>query len=299
MEKVFQFLRERGQSIYTNQGIAVVSVADEKDGVVLVLSLLEYIVDRRTVLYLSGGRTPKTLYAEIAREEKLRPSAFAMVDERYGPPATHALALRAGEPMQDNSNEKILRDTGLLRYTQMRNIPFYSILNPVISRSEATRNPITDEISHPDMSGIRNDKKREQVAEAYDDTVRSLLAQYQKHIAILGVGLDGHTAGIPATASLGLQGVALREWLDHLDERNRNRMVIDYDDKEGFYKERITMTFLGLSMMDILIVLVFGEDKKKALELMFSDGSEEEVPSRFLKRPEIAKKMIFLTDRPI
>ena len=37
---------------------------------------------------------------------------------------------------------------------------------------------------------------------------------------------------------------------------------------------------------------VFGEDKKDALQKVFQEGSEEEIPGRFFKRPEIAKRTL-------
>lgn len=264
MDHALRFLRENGQPVYRHLGIAVTKVSTEQDGVVLALLLLQQVLDKQTVLYLSGGRTPKQLYAALAQNEQLHPGAFAMVDERYG------------EPMHENSNEKMLRDTGLFRYFQMRNIPFYPIL-----------------------SGVT----RIETADQYDQAVRSLQAQYQKHVAILGIGMDGHTAGIPAiSANSELQmanGERLPDWFVDLQERSKNRMVIDYDDQGGFYKERITMTFQGLMMMDLFIVLVFGKDKKMALELLFEDGSEDEIPSRFFKRPEIAARTLLITDQMI
>lgn len=260
MEHVLQFLREQGKSFFNTQGIHVVSVADEREGIALALPLFASILSKQAVVYLSGGRTPKALYAHIAKEEMIIPGAFAMVDERYGP------------PMHENSNELMLKESGLLRYAQMRQIPFYQMLKG---------------------------DNREETADAYDQTVRELHARYQQHVALLGIGMDGHTAGIPAPLSVGLKDEALTTWLEDLKNRSRSRMVIDYDDARGFYKERITMTYAGLLMMDILIVLVFGNDKKMALELMFEDGPEDEVPSRFFKRPDIVKKTILLTDQPI
>lgn len=291
MDHALKYLREKGQSVYQHAGISVVKVADEQEGINLVLPLFQEILDRQTVLYLSGGRTPKNLYAAMAKEEQIHPGAFAMVDERYG------------TPMHENSNEKMLHASGLKRYATALGIPFHLILSghPEASPKDLDSSP-----------SVQNDINRKSTAEKYDDTVRTLLAQYQKHIAILGVGMDGHTAGIPAKFSLfdqgdSLLGVSLETWVEDLRNRSKNRMVIDYDDKGGFYKERITMTFQGLSMMDVLIVLVFGKDKKPALELMFSDGietvrqaqGEEEVPSRFFKRPEIARKTLLITDQEV
>jgi 6-phosphogluconolactonase/glucosamine-6-phosphate isomerase/deaminase len=77
-----------------------------------------------------------------------------------------------------------------------------------------------------------------------------------------------------------------------------NSFVIGYDDG-GKYGERVTMSFLGLSMLDILLVLVFGKEKREALELVFSEGREEDVPGRFFKRPEIAKRTLLITDQEV
>lgn len=59
------------------------------------------------------------------------------------------------------------------------------------------------------------------------------------------------------------------------------------------------MNYKGLAMLDLLIVLVFGDDKKEALENMMRDGSEREIPARFFKRPEIAQKTVVITDQNI
>jgi 6-phosphogluconolactonase/glucosamine-6-phosphate isomerase/deaminase len=83
------------------------------------------------------------------------------------------------------------------------------------------------------------------------------------------------------------------------DDDEKNLMVSSYSDLQGNFKERVSMTFLGLSMIDLFIVLVFGEVKKEALEKVFSDGSEEDVPGRFFKRPEIARRTLLITDQKV
>jgi 6-phosphogluconolactonase/glucosamine-6-phosphate isomerase/deaminase len=59
------------------------------------------------------------------------------------------------------------------------------------------------------------------------------------------------------------------------------------------------MTFLGLSMLDLYILFVFGEAKKGALKKMFTNGSEEDLPARFFKRAEVAKKTVLITDQQV
>ena len=111
--------------------------------------------------------------------------------------------------------------------------------------------------------------------------MRWLQAIFPKHVGILGIGADGHTAGLPVGK--------------RVDENHE--LVTEYDDGGGEYGERVTMTFLGLSMQDALLVLVFGEEKMKALELVFGEGKEEDVPGRFFKRPEIAERTLLITDQ--
>lgn len=263
---------EKIDKIFTSQNIlhhesyeiTVCSVANQKAGLLLAAQILSSVVDPKTVLYLSGGRTPFELYKYIANEEKLIPGAVGMVDERFGP-KLHA-----------NSNEYMLQESGLLRYFAMRDIPFYPILSA---------NP-----------------QRDKTADAYDAKVRELNATFPKSIGILGIGLDGHTAGIAGNRN---------DFQNPIFSKDRLYLLVsEFNDQKGIFKERVTMTFLGLSMLDILVVLVFGEDKVNALKMVFQDGNsafatgfseakEEEIPGRFYKREDIAKKTLFITDQRV
>ncbi|MBI2034622.1 MAG: 6-phosphogluconolactonase [Candidatus Levybacteria bacterium] len=275
-------IREAKIHSYHNLGILICAVNNATSGLRLAGKILNSAVDKATVLFLSGGKTPKELYAQIAKEETLNPGAVGLVDERFG------------KPMHENSNEKMMKETGLLQYLKKTNVPLYLILQ--CHPGGRLRRPIG---SLDSIASLQNDTNREETARRYEQQLRILHSTYRKHVTVLGIGVDGHTAGIPATSSLNLQGDALESWMEDLRSRSKNRMVIDYNDKGGFYKERITMTFTALSMMDLLIVLVFGKEKNHALKLLFSEGSEEEVSARFFRRPEIAKKTILITDQTI
>jgi 6-phosphogluconolactonase/glucosamine-6-phosphate isomerase/deaminase len=255
--KISDILQAYNASSHTHHGVALCHM-DAQKGLLFAKDLLYQVVDRTTCLFLSGGSTPKALYQEIAKEQELMPAAAGMVDERYG------------EPMHNASNELMLKQTGLLSYFKQANIPFYSILQKGLTR--------------------------EACADEYDHKVREIFASYKFQVAILGIGVDGHTAGLPA---LYTKRQTQNSKLADLYERSKNRMVIDYDDRDGFYKERITMTFLALSMIDFLLVLVFGENKKEALVKLFAEGSEEEIPSRFFKRPDISQKTLLITDQEV
>lgn len=247
-----QILKKKQILFHLNEGITIATVENMHDGFALAQEILYTIVDPRTVLYLSGGSTPKVLYERFAKEEILHPGAVGVVDERFGP------------RFHETSNEKMFRETGLLRYLQMRNIPFYPILQGT---------------------------SREETAVRYDEKIRTLHATYQQSVAILGIGADGHTSSLAPNRA---------DFTNPMfDPSQKNLLVSEFDDQKSAYKERVGMTFLGLSMIDILLVLAFGEEKKKPLQLVFTQGSESEIPARFFKRPDIAKKTLFITDQRI
>ncbi len=237
---------------HDNQGITVCTVKDMEAGIELAKGLLYDIVDRNSVLYLSGGSMQR-LYELFAKEETILPGGVGLIDERYG------------EPMWANSNEKMISDTKFLKYLTFLNIPFY----PVIQR----------------------DKSRKEAADAYDEKVRSLHATFQKHVGLIGIGPDGHISSIIPNRS---------DFHNPWFEPDRKHLVVDeFDDPNSHYKERVGMTFLGLSMLDQLIILAFGDSKQPMFELLFTDGKEEEIPARFFKRPEIAAKTLLITDQQV
>ncbi len=251
LPRIHNILQEHQIFSHLNQGITVASVSDAGKGITLAKDIIEEIVDQKTVLYLSGGSTPKALYEQFAKEKHIKPGAIGLIDERYG------------EPMHDKSNEKMIRETGLLTYATALGIPV-----------------------HLPLQGV----SREETAEAYDETIRQLTATFQKCVGVLGIGNDGHTSGI-----------APNRFYFHnpLFEKEKSHLLFsEFSDSKSFYGERVAMTFLGLSMLDVLIVLVFGSAKKHALQQLFEEGSEEEIPARFFKRPDIARKTLLITELP-
>lgn len=220
------------------------NVIGSTQGLELAKDILYKTVDLDTVLFLSGGSTPKPLYEEIAKERRLKPGVVALVDERFG------------KPLHENSNEKMIQQTGLPSYFSENGISYYPIL----------------------QSG----KDRKTVALEYNEVVSSLFSRFSKRVAVLGIGSDGHTAGLAPN----------RTFPKHL-------FVSEFNDKKGSFGERVTFTFKSLTLMNILLVLVFGENKKEALRKMFTRGSLEKIPARFYLRKDIAKKTILITDQKI
>ncbi len=247
---IITYLKQQVITHHNNQGITICPVADAASGIDLTKDLLYHVVDKKTILYLSGGKTPKNLYTQLAQEGTLMPGAVGLVDERYG------------KKFHAKSNEKMINETELLHYLTLRDIPFYPIL--------------------------QSEKAREETAELYDQKMRELTTVFPRSVAIMGLGSDGHTSGIAPNR---------KDFTNPMfDQSQKNLFVSEFDDPKSAYGERVGMTFLGLTMQDLLIVLVFGVDKKKALASMFEDGSEQEIPARFYKRPEIASKTIIITD---
>lgn len=231
-------------------------------------------VDRKTVLFLSGGSSPKPLYQSLALDKQLHPAALALIDERYG------------QPMHETSNEKMIRRTGLYTYIASQHIPVYPILQEHTSREET--------------------------AEKYDETVRKLFFNVPRSVAIVSIGVDGHTAGIapnredfinPLFPSSSLRGgttwqspAETNGIASHSFAMTGSALVGSFNDVSGSFKERITLTFQALSMIDYFILWVFGDEKRHALEKIFTPGSLEEIPGRFFNLPEISEKVTLITD---
>jgi 6-phosphogluconolactonase/glucosamine-6-phosphate isomerase/deaminase len=234
---------------FSDEAMRIEIVKSPTLGLKIAKALLYKHVDLKTVLFLSGGTTAKPLYQDLAREKKLHPGAVAYVDERYGP------------SLHPNSNEKMIKETGLIDYLASQKIPFYPILR-----------------LHP--KGVASD-----FAKSYNKKIKYLLEHFSKRISIMGIGEDGHIAGLPAKVKSSKLKV--------------KSYVAEIRDFPGKFKQRITLTFKALSQMDLLIVFVFGSAKKKALNLMFTQGSVEEIPARFFKLSDVAKKTILITDQKV
>ncbi|MEK7186485.1 MAG: 6-phosphogluconolactonase [Patescibacteria group bacterium] len=239
-------------------------VSSDLKGLDLAKQKLEEFVDRKTVLFLSGGRTPLPLYKKLAKERTINPGAVAIVDERYG------------EPYHKLSNELSIKSSGFLDYIHSINTPFYSML--------------------------KSWKIREESAREYDELVHYLLGWFHKSVAILGLGNDGHIAGIAPNRS---------DFTNPLFGKDRdNVFVSEYKDPlkmspEGSteapygFGERMTLTFHALAQMDLIMLLVFGKDKKKGIKIFTEEGSVEEAPARFLKQSQITDKVLLITDQKI
>src|SRR3989344_8244149 len=99
-------------------------VPSDLQGVEIAKDKIYASVDEKTVLFLSGGSTPKLLYQTLAKEKKLKVGVVAMVDERYF--TSEELKTKSGK--LNSTNEKMMQDSGLLNSLTLQHIPFYSIV---------------------------------------------------------------------------------------------------------------------------------------------------------------------------
>ena len=228
------------------QGITTFVVKNAEEANSVCKELLYENCNPQTALFLSGGRTPKDLYSILAEEKKLKVGAVVVTDDRFG------------QKFHEKSNELMIAGTKLLSYLEEKNIKFYPVLE---------------------------NKNIDLTTKDFDETLRYIFNYFPKSVGILGVGADGHTAGIPAILEISEKIL-----------EDKESLALNFDDS-GKYGQRITMTFNALAKLDLLILIVVGEDKKEALDLMFSEGSIDEIPARFYLRPEIAEKTILITDQ--
>jgi len=246
----------------------IIKVKNPEEGVEVCKKLLYEIVSKSSVLFLSGGSTPRALYEKLAKEQKLKAGAVALVDERFI--QNHESRIK-NHGLPKGTNQLMIEQTGLLQYLEKVKTRFYPILN---------------------------DKNMEQTTKDYDETARYLFNYFPKSVGILGVGADGHTAGIPAFKKISKQIL-----------NDKTSLISNYDISMHhisiYQTPRITFTFNAISRLDQIVVLVFGEDKKKPLKLMFthstSSGQESitEIPARFLTQPEIISKITLITDQKV
>lgn len=250
-----EIIRVKEIPVLEKGGILIAYTKDSDSGLELASDILYGTVDKDTLLLLSGGLTPKPLYEQLAKEKKLRPGAVGLVDERIGP--------------IELTNEKMIGDTGLVRYLEQANAWFYSI-----RRSQGQR--------------------VEQTALNYNNNLKNLFRMFTKKIAILGIGPDGHVASIAPNRE---------DFINPVFGLSNNVIAAAVEDpksmKDGGFGKRVTLTPRALREMDLLICLVFGGNKKLALERMFEDLPITMIPAHFLTSGDMARKVILITDQKL
>src|SRR5579872_7365978 len=158
----------------------------------------------------------------------------------------------------------MITQTGLLEYLSSQNITFYPIIQKGLSRKADS--------------------------EEYDQTTSGLFFHFPKSVAVMGIGTDGHISSLAPNR---------KDFTNPMfEEEGKNLFVGNFNDTKSDYKERIGMTFAGLSLIDFFLVLAFGKEKQKPLQDMFAQGSMEEVPARFFPQ-SASQNTVIITDQQI
>lgn len=271
------FLKAEKTEFQDKKGLTLVTVESPAKGLEIAKKILYLLTEGNpnAVLFLSGGKTPEDLYKQLAQEEKLKVEAVAMVDERFGP------------RLHKDSNEKMIQEIGLLDYLQSQRIPFHPIITET---ARYAPNGVNDNgNSMETQEWLANNYSR-----LFFPTLdRRSKFEFAKRIAVLGIGKDGHTAGIaPNRKDFTNPIFSKRLWVDSFNDPKSM--------EEGGFGTRITLTFEALRNMDTLLVLAFGSAKQNALTSMLEGGSLPEIPARiYLSEPQIAQRTILITDQKI
>lgn len=177
-------------------------------------------ISLKTLVLLSGGSTVN-LYGRLA--DFIKSSAgdfgfltFAQADERFRP------------ENNDDINAKVIAGTGLNEACKQKGIKFFTV----------SQNPgFEDSVSE------------------YNVNMTKLFKENTYKTAILGIGPDGHTAGL-------LPG--------HRMNWERQDMAVGYENV-GSYKKRITLTPYAIRQLDLATVVAKGPEKQEALSKIFGE----------------------------
>ena len=137
--------------------IDVIKVRNKGEGQEKAHDILKKIVDKKTLLALSGGTSVDYLKMLVKPADAL-PGAICVVDERFG------------KEFHPDSNEGLLKKAGIIEYCKKSNIKFYKIL-----------------YGDEDMVAVACD---------YDTVIQRLFGEFPKRVGVMGVGANLHTAGI-------------------------------------------------------------------------------------------------------
>ncbi len=218
---------------------------------------LYHNITQKTLLLLSGGSCVN-IYKELAKflstsELDFDYLAIAQVDERFQP---KQITDNRQQTTKNDINAEVIKETGLWEICSKRNIPYYLV----------------------SQEGIL-----EQSAEQYNKIIEKLFKEYVYKVAILGIGEDGHTAGL-------LPGYE-KVW-------NKDKLVVGYEVDSGQnsaraefcqknFKERISLTPKALQQLDQAIIVAVGEKKKRAIIKAFNERNSNkmnEIPAVLIQK---------------
>lgn len=213
--------------------------------------------DESVLVFLSGGSVVR-MYPAIGHQLSVISSrlsvskkiAFAQVDERFQP--NQLSEIRNQLSVKNEINAYQIEQTGLWKACDELGIPYY-----LISQKGSLKS----------------------ATDSYSKETSLLWERYEKKIGILGIGEDGHTAGL------------LPGYRDLWDtERRKNKgntgdkgnkgdsggLVVGYRN-EGTFPQRISLTLAAIRMLDAAVVVATGENKKQALQSIVNPANKESI----------------------
>lgn len=130
---------------------------------------------------------------------------------------------------------------------------------------------------------ILNGTDINQTSKTYNQVVANLIESHQKQVLIMGVGADGHTAGI------------------FPDIPQNDQLVTGYKTAYNQFSERITLTENALVQLAQknahFLVIAFGEGKKQALANLLTDHPDNtQAASLYKKLSEMGGNVSVITD---
>ena len=136
--------------------IKLVGVKDKSEGQIKAHDILKKLVDKNTLLALSGG-TSVDYRKMLVESTDVIPGAICVVDERYG------------EEFHRDSNELLLKNQGIKDFADEECIETHKILKG---------------------------KGFLETAKIYEEEIEDLFKRFKKRVGVMGVGTNLHTAGI-------------------------------------------------------------------------------------------------------
>lgn len=178
---------------------------------------------KRIALFLSGGSVVN-LYGQLSKWiEGVAGNAitFAQVDERFQPNNREQVTYNI-EQRRENINAEVMGATGLWTACEKKEIPYYC---------------------------VSQEGSLKKSSQEYNQIVERLFHEYDYKIAILGIGQDGHTAGLLPRYQ--------KKW-------DVDSYVVGYE-STGKFPKRITLTQNTLRKLDYALVVAVGEEKRKVV----------------------------------
>ena len=155
--------------------IKIVKVENRDEGNSKAYEILKDIVDSQTLLALSGGTSPD-YHRMIVDPGDVVLGVICVVDERYG------------LPYHENSNELLLKNSGINDYADVKGIEYHRILER---------------------------KDFYETARDYNQLMSELLVRFPQKIGVMGIGSNLHTAGIfPHSKAVATNSLAVAETVE-------------------------------------------------------------------------------------